>query len=81
MRHLQHRLGDVDLVGMQVARQALEVAQHLEAGDAQAAGPDHPRRRLHAARVADQVVGLEHHLAEAGLAHRPELGLQRTRPA
>jgi hypothetical protein len=36
--HLQHGLGDVDLVVVQVARQALEVAQHLEAGDAQAAG-------------------------------------------
>jgi hypothetical protein len=32
---------------------------------------------LPALRMADQVVGLEHHLAEAGVLHRLQLGLQR----
>ena len=65
MAHLEHRLGDVDLVGVQVARQALEVAQHLEAGDAQAARAHGLDRRRRAAGMAGEVAGVEHHLGEA----------------
>ena len=73
----EHRLGDVDLVGVQMAREALEVAQHLEAGDAQAALAHRPRRGRLAAGMADDVARREHDLREPGRAHRPELRLER----
>jgi hypothetical protein len=76
--HLQHGLGDVDLVVVQVAREALEVAQHLKAGHAQAAGAHRLHGGLQPVRVADDVARRQHDLAEAGRAHRLELGLQRT---
>ena len=66
LAHLQHRLGDVDLVVVQVARQALEVAQHLEAGDAQPAVAHRGNRGFLAAGMADDVGGVEHDLREAG---------------
>ena len=55
MAHLEHRLGDVHLVGVQVAREPLEVAQHLEAGDPQAARAHRLDRGRLAAGVADDV--------------------------
>ena len=77
--HLEHRLGDVDLVVVQVAGEAFEVAQHLEAGDAQAAGLDHAHRGVRRRRGGPSGRWPEHHLAEAGLAHRAQLVGQRAR--
>ena len=56
-----------------MARQALEVAQYLEAGDAQAAPAHRLDRRVRPARVAGEVVRVEHDLGEAGGAHRGSL--------
>jgi hypothetical protein len=75
--HAEHRLRHVHLVGVQRARQAFEVAQHLEAGDAQAARLDRRHRRGLAAGMADDVGSVEHDLLEPGLAHRLQLGLER----
>ncbi|OQB98413.1 MAG: hypothetical protein BWX79_03317 [Alphaproteobacteria bacterium ADurb.Bin100] len=75
--HLQHGLGDVDLVVVQVAGEALEVAQHLKAGHAQAAGAHRLYGGVQPVRVADDVARRQHDLAEAGRAHLPEFGLQR----
>ena len=75
--HLEHRLGDVDLVGVQVARQALEVAQHLEAGDAQAALAHRAIAAASPPGWPTMSRGVQHHLREAGVAHRAQLGLER----
>ena len=77
--HVEHRLRDVDLVGVQMARQALEIAQHLEAGNPEAARAYGGDRSAFAVRVADDVVGIEHDLREARRLHRAQLGLQRPR--
>jgi hypothetical protein len=77
MAHVQHGLGNVHLVVVQVAREAFKVAQHLKAGDAQAAGAHRRHRGLHAVGVAHDVFGRQHDLREAGGAHGLELGLQR----
>jgi hypothetical protein len=75
--HLDYRPRDVDLVLVQVARQAFEVAQHLEARDAQSAGLDFLHRGLPAGGMADEISRSQHHLAEAGLADGAQLGGQR----
>ena len=56
-----------------MARQAFEVAQHLEAGDAQAARAHRLDRRVGAAGMAGEVVRVEHDLGETGGAHRAQL--------
>ena len=50
--HLQHLLGDVELVLVQGAGQAFEVAHHLQAGHAQAAGAHQAHRLIQAARMS-----------------------------
>src|SRR5690349_14579551 len=60
-----------------MARQALEVAQHLEAGSAQSARADRLDARLPPLRMAGKVVCLQHHLAEARVTDRVELRLER----
>ena len=75
--HLQHRLGDVHLVRMQVARQSFEVAQHLETRGAQTTGAHHLHRRGQALRVAHHVTRAEHHLRKTHGFHGGEFGLQR----
>ena len=62
-----------------MAVQPLEIAQHLEAGDAQPAGVHRRDRGRLATGMADEVLGGEHDLREARLAHRAQLGLQRPR--
>src|SRR6185295_20408113 len=57
--------------------QAFEVAQDLEAGDAQAARAHRGDRRFLPVRMADDVGGVEHHLGEAGAADGAQLRLQR----
>jgi hypothetical protein len=77
MAHVQHGLGDVHLVVVQMARQAFKVAQHLKAGDAQATGAHRSHCGLHAVGVAHDVFGCQHKLREAGVFHGLELGLER----
>src|SRR5206468_11686504 len=64
--------------GVQVPGESLEVAQHLEAGHPQAAGPHGLHRRLLAVRMANDVGGVQHDLGEARRPHRPELRLEGT---
>src|SRR4051812_18424245 len=64
---------------MQVAGQAFEVAQHLEAGDAQPARAHGGDRGRFARRMADDVGRVQHDLREAGLADRAQLRLERAR--
>jgi hypothetical protein len=64
---------------MQVAGESFEVAQNLEAGRAQAARAHDVERSLLALRVARDVGGHQHHLRKAGVLHRAQLGLQRSR--
>ena len=64
---------------MQVAGQALEVAQHLEACSAQSARTNRLHARLPAMRMAGKVVCFQHHLAEARVTNRVELRLERPR--
>ena len=77
LAHAEHRFGDVDLVGVEMARQSLEVAQHLEAGRAEAALAHEAGRGRFAAGMARDVARRDHDLREARLAHRPELRLER----
>src|SRR4029077_9212101 len=58
-------------------REALEIAQHLEAGNAQPARAHRGDRGRFTLGVADDVGGVQHDLREARLAHRLEFGLQR----
>ena len=55
---------------MQMARQALEIAQHLEAGDAGRSRAHRFDGRVRAAGVPGKIVRVEHDLAEPGRAHR-----------
>jgi hypothetical protein len=64
---------------MQVAREAFEVPQHLEAGDAQAARAHRFDRGRLAVRMPDEIGGVQHDLREPGALDRPQLGLQRPR--
>ena len=75
--HLHEYKVDIAKSMLQMAAQALEVTQHLEAGATQSAGLDLGHRCFHAVGMADDVVGLQHHLGEAGVHHGLELGLQR----
>ena len=52
---LEHRLRDVDLVRVQLAREALEVAQRLEAGDLEPARAHGAHAGRDAARMPDDV--------------------------
>ena len=62
---------------MQVAGQALEIAQRLEAADPQPACAQRRDRRLLSAGVARDFRGVEHHLAEARRAHCAQPCLER----
>ena len=75
MAHLQHGLGDVDLVVVKVTRESLEVTQHLKTGDAQATGLDGRNGGFQPLRMAHQVARREHDLRETGFPHRLEFGL------
>ena len=55
---------------VQVPGEALKIAQHLKTGATQAAVFHGLHRCIQPARVAHQVIGLEHHLGEAGFLHR-----------
>jgi hypothetical protein len=71
--------GDVPLVLVRVARQALEIGSTLEAGAAQALPPTAAGEKPRPSQPADgpnQFVGLEHHLAKPASAW-PPAGLQR----
>src|SRR5213075_147457 len=76
--HLEHALRDVDLVGMQVAREAFEVAQHLESGDAQPARAHRGDCRRLAVGMADDIGRVQHYLREAARLDGTELRLQRS---
>ena len=73
----EHRLRDVHLVGVEAPVQPLEIAQHLEARHPQAALAHRAHAGIDAGRMADDVAGRDHHLREAGAAHRGQLHLQR----
>ncbi len=60
-----------------MARQALEIAQDLEAGNAQTARAHRRDRGVLAAGMPDEVGGGEHDLGETGGANRAQLRLQR----
>ena len=79
MAHLQHRFSHVDLVRVQVARQAFEIAQHLESGHAQAACAHRGDRGAFALGMADDVGGVQHDLRESRRLHRTQLRLERPR--
>ena len=79
MTHLEHRLRDVDLVLVQVARQPLEIAQHLEAGHPQPASAHRPHGVVEPLRVRNDVARRQHDLRETGVANRVELGRKRPR--
>src|SRR5918999_943389 len=66
---------------MQVPRQSLEVAQHLEARHAQAALAHGIDCRLRSAGMPGEIVRVQHDLREAGGSHRAQLGLERPREA
>ena len=55
--HLEHALGHVYFVVVQMARQALKVSQHLKARDAQSAGLDFGHRSFPSIRVTHQIAG------------------------
>ena len=59
-----------------MAGQALEVAQHLKAGDPQAACAHRRNGGLHAVGVAHQIFGGQHDLGKTSFAHGLEFGLQ-----
>ncbi len=75
--HLEHGFRDGELVLVQVPRQTLEVAQHLESRHAQAARA----HRLHGLGdtfgMPDDVARRKHDLRKAGLPHGRQLGGQR----
>ncbi len=79
--HLDHRTGDVDLVGVQAARQTFEVAQHLEAGGAQAARTHRAHRGVEAVGMADDIARAEHHLRRSRPRGSPAAWLRAGRPA
>ncbi len=79
MAHLQHRLRHVELVGVQVAGQPLEVAEHLEAGHAQAASLHCGDRRGDTTFVTGEIARRQHHLPETRCTDRGELLLERAR--
>ena len=78
MAHLQHRLGDVDLVFVQVTRQTFKVAQHLETGHTQPAVLDLLHRSLPAIGVLNKIPCQQHHLRKTSIANRIQLALERT---
>ena len=76
---LEHRLRDVHLVRVHAAVETFEVAQRLETGHGEAAVAHGAHAGVDAGRMPDDVVGRDHHLREARLAHRGELAFQRAR--
>jgi hypothetical protein len=78
-REREHRFRHVDLVRVELAVEPFEIAQRLEAGDAQSAFPHGAHAGRRALGMSSDVGGGDHHLAETRQADRRELALERSR--
>ena len=77
--HFQHRFGDIDLVGVQVTGQALEVPKHLKAGHAQTTVLHGVDGRGDATFVTGEIARRQHHLPDTRRPARGEPLLERAR--
>ena len=76
---LQHRLRDVELVGMKLALESLEVAQRFEPRDRKPGFAHGANAGRSASRMAGDVGSRDHHLREARGPRRGELRFERAR--
>ena len=78
MAHLEHGLGNIDFVVVQVPRQAFKVTQDLKARDPKSTRIDRAHRGFKALGMRDNIACTEHDLREASVTNGFEFRLERT---